>query len=67
MGVWRCGTSFTSLRPVCLSSAPDPPQKASHNASVDICELKRDLELLSQLLKHPGKTSRRPSSTPASQ
>uniref|UniRef100_A0A8C9K250 Adhesion G-protein coupled receptor G1 n=1 Tax=Panthera tigris altaica TaxID=74533 RepID=A0A8C9K250_PANTA len=45
----------------------DPPQKASHNASVDICELKRDLELLSQLLKHPGKTSRRPSSTPASQ
>uniref|UniRef100_A0ABI7VZZ7 Adhesion G-protein coupled receptor G1 n=1 Tax=Felis catus TaxID=9685 RepID=A0ABI7VZZ7_FELCA len=45
----------------------DPPPKASHNASVDICELKRDLELLSQLLKHPGKTSRRPSSTPASQ
>lgn len=43
----------------------DPPRKASHNASVDICELKRDLELLSQLLKHPGKTSRRPPSAPA--
>ncbi|XP_049720432.1 adhesion G-protein coupled receptor G1 isoform X2 [Elephas maximus indicus] len=44
-----------------------PPQKASHNASVDICELKRDLELLSKLLKHPRKSSRRPSSTPARQ
>lgn len=45
----------------------NPPQKASHNASVDLCELKRDLEQLSQLLKHPGRTSRKPSSTPASQ
>uniref|UniRef100_A0A452V8P3 Adhesion G-protein coupled receptor G1 n=1 Tax=Ursus maritimus TaxID=29073 RepID=A0A452V8P3_URSMA len=45
----------------------DPPQKASHNASVDMCELKRDLEQLNQLLRHPGKNSRRPSSTPASQ
>ncbi|XP_062966554.1 adhesion G-protein coupled receptor G1 [Cynocephalus volans] len=45
----------------------NPPQKASHNASVDMCELKRDLQLLSQLLKHPGKTSRRPSPRPASQ
>ncbi|XP_059009214.1 adhesion G-protein coupled receptor G1 [Mustela lutreola] len=45
----------------------NPPQKASHNASVDMCELKKDLEQLSQLLRHPGKISRRPSSTPASQ
>lgn len=43
----------------------NPPQKASHNASVDICELKRDLQLLSQLLKTPHKNSRRPSSTPS--
>ncbi|XP_021561470.1 adhesion G-protein coupled receptor G1 isoform X2 [Neomonachus schauinslandi] len=45
----------------------NPPQKASHNASVDMCELKRDLEQLNQLLRHPGKNSRRPSSTLASQ
>ncbi|ELW66199.1 adhesion G-protein coupled receptor G1 isoform X2 [Tupaia chinensis] len=45
----------------------DPPQKASHNASVDMCELKRDLQLLSQLLQHPRKASRRPPSTHASQ
>ncbi|XP_003792625.1 adhesion G-protein coupled receptor G1 isoform X3 [Otolemur garnettii] len=44
-----------------------PPHKASHNASTDMCDLKRDLQLLSQLLKHPRKTSRRPSVTPASQ
>ncbi|XP_076988668.1 adhesion G-protein coupled receptor G1 [Tamandua tetradactyla] len=44
-----------------------PPQKALHNASVDICELKRDLHLLSQLLKHPRKSSRRPSATPTGQ
>lgn len=44
----------------------NPPQKASHNASVDMCELKRDLQLLSQLLKHPRKNSRKPSATAAS-
>ncbi|PNJ62877.1 ADGRG1 isoform 76, partial [Pongo abelii] len=35
--------------------------------SVDMCELKRDLQLLSQFLKHPQKASRRPSAAPASQ
>ncbi|XP_062032892.1 adhesion G-protein coupled receptor G1 isoform X2 [Lepus europaeus] len=40
----------------------DPPQKVSHNASGDMCELKRDLQLLSQLLRHPQKAARRPSS-----
>lgn len=42
----------------------DPPQQASHNASVDMCELKRDLQQLSQLLGAPGKAPRRPSATP---
>ncbi|XP_066098862.1 adhesion G-protein coupled receptor G1 [Saccopteryx bilineata] len=42
-----------------------PPQKASHNDSVGMCELKRDLQLLSQLLKPPRKNSRRPSHPPA--
>lgn len=60
-GIWLVVNSL------CLSPVPDPPQKASHNASVDMCELKKDLEQLSQLLRHPGKISRRPSSTPASQ
>ncbi|KAK2503714.1 hypothetical protein MC885_005997, partial [Smutsia gigantea] len=41
--------------------------KASHNASVDMCEVKRDLQRLSQLLKHPHKASRRPSFSPARQ
>uniref|UniRef100_A0A8D1DUL5 Adhesion G protein-coupled receptor G1 n=1 Tax=Sus scrofa TaxID=9823 RepID=A0A8D1DUL5_PIG len=45
----------------------NPPPKTPHNASVDICELKRDLQLLSQLLKHPQKTSRRHQFIPASQ
>ncbi|XP_007945694.1 adhesion G-protein coupled receptor G1 [Orycteropus afer afer] len=45
----------------------EPPQKASHDASVDMCELKRDLQMLSQLLQHPMKSSRRPSATPARQ
>uniref|UniRef100_A0A8C3X7H5 Adhesion G-protein coupled receptor G1 n=1 Tax=Catagonus wagneri TaxID=51154 RepID=A0A8C3X7H5_9CETA len=43
------------------------PPKTPHNASVDICELKRDLQMLSQLLKHPQKTSRRHPFTPAGQ
>ncbi|XP_004704930.1 adhesion G-protein coupled receptor G1 [Echinops telfairi] len=42
-----------------------PPHKASHNASVDICELKRDLQLLSQLLQHPRKSPRKPAATSA--
>ncbi|XP_036201564.1 adhesion G-protein coupled receptor G1 isoform X1 [Myotis myotis] len=46
------------------SVSPDPPHTASHNASVDLCELKRDLQRLSQLLKAPGKSPRRPSATP---
>ncbi|XP_053458587.1 adhesion G-protein coupled receptor G1 isoform X1 [Nycticebus coucang] len=44
-----------------------PPHKASHNTSTDMCELKKDLQLLSQLLKHPRKTSRKPPVTSASQ
>ncbi|KAM6176304.1 adhesion G-protein coupled receptor G1 isoform 2-T2 [Erethizon dorsatum] len=45
----------------------EPPQKASPNSSVDMCELKRDLQRLSQLLKLPQKASRRPPATLASQ
>ncbi|XP_046537631.1 adhesion G-protein coupled receptor G1 isoform X2 [Equus quagga] len=45
----------------------DPPQKASHEASVDMCDLKRELQLLSQLLQHPQKMGRRPSPTPVHQ
>lgn len=59
-------TSSSGLRCVCLAP-PEPPQKASHNASVDMCELKRDLQLLSQLLKHPRENLTNPSATPASQ
>lgn len=44
-----------------------PTEKALPNASWDMCDLKRDLGLLSQLLRHPLKSSRRPSSTLASQ
>ncbi|KAB0393166.1 hypothetical protein E2I00_014978, partial [Balaenoptera physalus] len=44
-----------------------PPLKTSHSASVDTCELKRDLQRLSQFLKHPRKSSRRPPFTPAGQ
>ncbi|KAG8524309.1 Adhesion G-protein coupled receptor G1 [Galemys pyrenaicus] len=33
-----------------------PPQNASHTAPLDMCELKRDLQALSQLLKHPRKS-----------
>ncbi|XP_033700984.1 adhesion G-protein coupled receptor G1 isoform X2 [Tursiops truncatus] len=41
-----------------------PPLKTSHSALVDTCELKRDLQRLSQFLKHPRKSSRRPPFTP---
>ncbi|XP_006863684.1 PREDICTED: G-protein coupled receptor 56 [Chrysochloris asiatica] len=44
-----------------------PPQNASHNASVDMCELKRDLQMLSQFLKHPRKSARKPMSVQARQ
>uniref|UniRef100_A0A8D2DQF1 Adhesion G-protein coupled receptor G1 n=1 Tax=Sciurus vulgaris TaxID=55149 RepID=A0A8D2DQF1_SCIVU len=44
-----------------------PTEKASPNASRDMCDLKRDLGLLSQLLRRPLKSSRRPSPTLASQ
>ncbi|XP_008066215.1 LOW QUALITY PROTEIN: adhesion G-protein coupled receptor G1 [Carlito syrichta] len=44
-----------------------PPHKASLNASVDMCELKRDLQLLSQLLRRPGKASQSPPLSPARQ
>lgn len=44
-----------------------PTEKASPNASWDMCDLKKDLGMLSQLLRHPLKSSRRPSSTLASQ
>ncbi|XP_008833104.1 adhesion G-protein coupled receptor G1 [Nannospalax galili] len=43
------------------------PQKVSHNASVDMCELKKELQLLSRFLQHPHKASRRPSATLISQ
>ncbi|XP_055408061.1 adhesion G-protein coupled receptor G1 isoform X2 [Bubalus kerabau] len=43
-----------------IFSFHNPPHKASHNVSVDVCELKRDLRWLSQFLKHPRKTPRRP-------
>ncbi|XP_069353879.1 adhesion G-protein coupled receptor G1 isoform X1 [Eulemur rufifrons] len=43
----------------------NPPHRASLNASTDMCELKRDLQLLSELLRHPRKTPRRPSAAPA--
>ncbi|XP_004843212.1 adhesion G-protein coupled receptor G1 [Heterocephalus glaber] len=45
----------------------DPPHRASPNASVDMCELKRDLQRLSQLLRLPQKASRRQPATFASQ
>ncbi|XP_075393462.1 adhesion G-protein coupled receptor G1 [Tenrec ecaudatus] len=44
-----------------------PPHKASHNASVDMCELKRDLQLLSQLLLHPSKSPKKPAASSALQ
>ncbi|PNI63665.1 ADGRG1 isoform 6 [Pan troglodytes] len=67
-------TSWWSPQNISLPSAASftfsfhsPPHTAAHNASVDMCELKRDLQLLSQFLKHPQKASRRPSAAPASQ
>uniref|UniRef100_G1QS90 Adhesion G protein-coupled receptor G1 n=1 Tax=Nomascus leucogenys TaxID=61853 RepID=G1QS90_NOMLE len=59
-------TSVTSCAASFTFSFHSPPHTAAHNASVDMCELKRDLQLLSQFLKHPQKSSRRPSAAPAS-
>lgn len=39
------------------------PQNAFHNSSVDVCDLKKDLQLLSRFLQHPHKASRRPSAS----
>ncbi|XP_015332528.2 adhesion G-protein coupled receptor G1-like [Marmota marmota marmota] len=44
-----------------------PTEKALPNASWDMCDLKRDLGMLSRLLRQPVKSPRRPSSTLASQ
>ncbi|PNJ62843.1 ADGRG1 isoform 36, partial [Pongo abelii] len=53
-------TSWWSPQNISLPSAANftfsfhsPSHTAAHNASVDMCELKRDLQLLSQFLKHP--------------
>ncbi|XP_012599427.2 adhesion G-protein coupled receptor G1 isoform X1 [Microcebus murinus] len=43
-----------------------PVHRASLNASPDLCELKRDLRLLSELLRRPRKSPRRPPAVPAS-
>lgn len=43
------------------------PHKVSHNASVDMCDLKKELQLLSRFLQHPHKASRRPSAALVSQ
>ncbi|XP_012586123.1 PREDICTED: G-protein coupled receptor 56 isoform X2 [Condylura cristata] len=41
----------------------NPSQNASHTASLDLCELKRDLQELSQFLKQPRKSRKRLPST----
>ncbi|XP_004583946.2 adhesion G-protein coupled receptor G1 isoform X1 [Ochotona princeps] len=41
----------------------DPPHKVHHNTSGDMCEVKRDLQLLNQFLRQPHKAARRPSSS----
>nr|XP_048287914.1 adhesion G-protein coupled receptor G1 isoform X1 [Myodes glareolus]XP_048287921.1 adhesion G-protein coupled receptor G1 isoform X1 [Myodes glareolus]XP_048287931.1 adhesion G-protein coupled receptor G1 isoform X1 [Myodes glareolus]XP_048287941.1 adhesion G-protein coupled receptor G1 isoform X1 [Myodes glareolus]XP_048287950.1 adhesion G-protein coupled receptor G1 isoform X1 [Myodes glareolus]XP_048287958.1 adhesion G-protein coupled receptor G1 isoform X1 [Myodes glareolus]XP_04828796 len=41
--------------------------QVSHNASVDMCDLKKELQQLSGFLQHPLKASRRPSSALISQ
>nr|XP_004663569.2 adhesion G-protein coupled receptor G1 [Jaculus jaculus]XP_044987781.1 adhesion G-protein coupled receptor G1 [Jaculus jaculus]XP_044987784.1 adhesion G-protein coupled receptor G1 [Jaculus jaculus]XP_044987790.1 adhesion G-protein coupled receptor G1 [Jaculus jaculus]XP_044987796.1 adhesion G-protein coupled receptor G1 [Jaculus jaculus]XP_044987803.1 adhesion G-protein coupled receptor G1 [Jaculus jaculus]XP_044987808.1 adhesion G-protein coupled receptor G1 [Jaculus jaculus] len=50
-----------------IFSFHNSPRKASHNASADMCELKKDLQLLNRFLQHPHRTSRRPSSADISQ
>lgn len=45
----------------------DAPHKVSHNASVDMCDLKKELQVLSRYLQHPQKASRRPSAAFISQ
>lgn len=41
----------------------DPPHKVHHNTLGDMCEVKRDLQLLSQFMQQPHKAARRPSSS----
>ncbi|KAL1783938.1 adhesion G-protein coupled receptor G1 [Sigmodon hispidus] len=50
-----------------LFSFHNAPQKVSHNASVDMCDLKKELQLLSKFLQHPRKASKRPSAAVISQ
>lgn len=45
----------------------DAPHKVSHNATVDMCDLKKELQQLSRYLEHPQKASRRPSTAFISQ
>ncbi|ERE79177.1 G-protein coupled receptor [Cricetulus griseus] len=67
-------TSWRSPQNTSLSGAAsfvfsfhNAPQKDSHNASVDMCDLKKELQLLSRFLQHPQKASRRPSAAFISQ
>lgn len=48
-------------------TSPDGPHKASHNASVDMCDLKKEMQQLSRYLQHPRKASKRPSAAYISQ
>lgn len=59
----------TTVDGLSVSVFSDPPQNVSSNASVDMCELKRDLQLLSQLLQEPrkGKGARKHPHVPISQ
>lgn len=75
-GVPLLATSVSSWRSPQNTSLPgaaifrfsfhNAPQ-VSHNASVDMCDLKKELQLLSSFLQHPQKASRRPSSALISQ
>ncbi|XP_028727274.1 adhesion G-protein coupled receptor G1 [Peromyscus leucopus] len=50
-----------------LFSFHNAPQKVSHNSSVDLCDLKKELQLLNRFLQHPQKAPRRPSAALISQ
>lgn len=58
---WSRGNTSLPSASAFTFSFQNPPQDASLNASVDMCELKRDLHRLSQLLTHPTKGRRLPS------
>lgn len=53
--------------PSFIFSFHNAPHKVSHNASVDMCDLKKELQLLSKFLQHPHKASKRPSAAFISQ